>query len=123
MARRMHLRCIFRCMSISLALVAVLTSGQNGADEADPRTEQVGLHANDGGSSASRPVKATASAACILRAPMGIGTAINVVAVFAGGGIGTLLGAKRYAAQREHDVVSDARKELKEVSLHVGRWP
>jgi hypothetical protein len=28
----------------------------------------------------------------------------------------------RYATQREHDVVSDARKELKEVSLHVGRW-
>jgi len=54
---------------------------------------------------------------------MGIGTAINVVAVFAGGGIGTLLDAKRYAAQREHDVVSDARKELKEVSLHAGRWP
>jgi hypothetical protein len=25
----------------------------------------------------------------------------------------------RYAAQREHDVVSYARKELKEVSLHV----
>jgi hypothetical protein len=29
----------------------------------------------------------------------------------------------RYASQREHDIVSDARKELKEVSLHVGRWP
>jgi hypothetical protein len=30
----------------------------------------------------------------LLRAPVGIGTAINVVAVLVGGGIGTLLGAK-----------------------------
>ena len=36
----------------------------------------------------------------ILRALVGIGTAINVVAVLAGGGIGTLVGAKLPEAMR-----------------------
>jgi uncharacterized membrane protein YqgA involved in biofilm formation len=36
----------------------------------------------------------------ILRAPMGLGTAINVVAVLVGGGIGTLVGAKLPGAMR-----------------------